>query len=205
MGSGDTVPELQVPHRKWRLLPIFLAAALMLASAWFGAALQADYAHMQQALSPLVAKSSRMVPWIGVGLFLLPGLLLSCHAWRARADLPADCAFGIRLAWQMLLLAGGSFALQGILPFETGKLPDADENRLHVVAGMLCWLCVWLSSLCVALTHGIRPVLRLLAITIALLLPFLLLLAPPLVGGGLAQRLAIAVWLGWCMQLDTIR
>lgn len=181
-------------------LPLLAVVSLLLSAVWAGQ-MQPGFAHARHALSVLAASDVPHGHLAGFGIFVLPGLLLMWQAFAARGRLPATAAAGERLAWQMLLLAGLSFALQGVLPFTRGELPDAGGNRLHVLAGMLCWLCVWLSALCALCARSLAVGRRIGGLVILLLLPVLLLLAPMLVGGGAGQRGLVVLWLLWAVAL----
>lgn len=185
MVTGKTVCKAS-PAAGW-LLPVWLPPLVAVGVA---ALALPGYSPLRHGLSTL----SGQVPWLALVLFLWPGLGMAGYAYRGRAALPPRAGLAWRLGWQMALLAGLAFAMQGLLPFAPGQPADEGGNRLHVVAGMLWWLCLWLVAGC-AVWAGALPRLRRGALALVwLALPAGWLLAPVYLDAAVVQYLALGAW-----------
>jgi len=183
------------------LLPLAAITALIffVASVWgFGAALPG----YSQALHPVSLLGATGVPRalaFNLLAYVLPGLLAALVATELRARLPAGAGWWSRLGTQFLLLSALGLAAMGLLPLDPRDL-ESDASRLHGTA----WMGWVISSVggSAALAIGLgsaRLAIRLAWITGAAALALLVaaFLLPGVVGVGVAQRLAFAVWFGW--------
>ncbi len=78
---------------------------------------------------------------------------------------------------------------------------DGAPDRLHAAAWAGWWLVSGLSMLLLAVARGVPAWMRCLSLACATALPVLLVFMPMVGHAGLAQRLAIAVWLVWWWML----
>ena len=179
-------------------LVLLAAAALstLLAALGFGRGIE-GYSQVRHSLSLLGNDAAPAAGIANALLFVLPGLLVMAVAWRLRGRLAVDSGWRLRLASQFGLLAALSFALQGVFNLDPRLLPDEGPNRLHATAWAGWWLVSALSMLLLAVARGIPVWVRGLSLACAVTLPVLLLVVPMTGQAGLAQRLAIAIWLGW--------
>ena len=178
---------------------VLLAAAalsILLAALGFGRGIE-GYSQASHSLSLLGNDAAPAAGIANALLFVLPGLLVMAVAWRLRGRLAADSGWRFRLALQLGLLAALSFALQGVFNLDPRLLPDEGPNRLHAAAWAGWWLVSALSMLLLAVARGVPFSIRWLSLACAIAVPVLLMAMPVLGAAGFAQRLAIAIWLGW--------
>lgn len=178
---------------------VLLAAAalsILLAALGFGRGIE-GYSQASHSLSLLGNDAAPAAGIANALLFVLPGLLVMAVAWRLRGRLAADSGWRFRLALQLGLLAALSFALQGVFNLDPRLLPDEGPNRLHAAAWAGWWLVSALSMLLLAVARGVPFSIRWLSLVCAIAVPVLLMAMPVLGAAGFAQRLAIAIWLGW--------
>lgn len=129
-----------------------------------------------------------------VTVFMAPGAMAAVVAWALRGQLSA-ARWSARIGAQLLLLSGVAFAAQGLLPLDSADL-HGGGSRLHAAAWTAWWIAFAAGA--VLLWHGCAGERRarlasgLLAAAGATLA--FALLAPLLMPGGLAQRLAFAGW-----------
>ncbi len=172
------------------------ALSILLAALGFGRGIE-GYSQASHSLSLLGNDAAPAAGIANALLFVLPGLLLMAVAWRLRGRLEVDSGWRFRLALQLGLLAALSFALQGVFNLDPRLLPDEGANRLHTAAWAGWWLVSALSMLLLAVARGVPFSIRGLSLACAIAVPVLLLAMPVLGAAGFAQRLAIAIWLGW--------
>ncbi len=131
--------------------------------------------------------------------FVLPGLVAALLAMQLRARLPAGAGWWSRLGTQMLLLSAFALAAMGLLPLDPQDL-ESEPSRLHGTAWMGWVIAFVLGSAALAIGLGRKRLASRLAWVsgaASLALPLAAFLLPELVGAGVAQRLAFAVWFGW--------
>ncbi len=170
-----------------------------LALAWAGLA---HPGHSQVWHPPALPGAHGVPGALGFNLaaFVLPGLLLAVQGWWGRASLPVAAGWAGRLGGWLALWSALAFAAQGLWPLDPGTAADAGANRVHATAWTLWWVAFVPAALLHALDAGHGPGRRRLAaasLAAVLLVPGCALLAPLLLPGGVAQRLAFAAWFGW--------
>ena len=172
---------------------------LFVASVWgFGAAMP-GYSQTQYPVSLLGATGVPRALAFNLLAFVLPGLVAGLLAVELRARLPSGAGWWSRLGTQMLLLSALGLAAMGLLPLDPQDL-ESEPSRLHGTAWMGWVIAFVLGSAAVAIGLGRkRLAVRLAWVSGAasLALPLAAFLLPELVGAGVAQRLAFAVWFGW--------
>jgi hypothetical protein len=182
-------------HR--RALPWLAAGVCAAAAAGFGAALE-GYSH---ALHPLALLGARGVPnaaAFNLLGFVAPGLLLAWSALGLRARLPRASGWPPRIGATLALCSALAFAAQGLLPFDP-EHPDAGMSRFHASAWTLWWLAFAPGAALLASARKVAS--RAAGVTIAVLLPVFVLLAPAWLAPALAQRIAFALWFGWWIAI----
>lgn len=183
------------------LLPFaaITAFVLFVASAWvFGAALP-GYSQALHPVSLLGATGAPRALAFNLLAFVLPGLVAALVAMELRARLPEGAGWWPRLGTQLLLLSALGLAAMGLLPLDAQDL-ESGPSRLHGTAWM-GWVIAFVGgSAALAIGLGRKRLAGRLAwvsgaASVALILAAFLL--PAVVGTGVAQRLAFAVWFGW--------
>jgi hypothetical protein len=180
------------------LVPLLAAACFMAATLAFGAALEG----YSQRLYPLAALGAIGMPharWANALVFVVPGLLGTCVAAMFYLQLPVAARPLARIGAWMLLFSTVAFALQGLFRLDYDDL-QATTGRLHVLAWALWWLTTATGGLLLAWglrrCHGWRGVAAI-ALTTAILVPFLAMAAPAAWGIELLRRVAFVLWFGW--------
>ena len=180
-------------HAAWLAAAMWLSAVLA-----FGVMVEG----YSQALHPVALLGARGMPhalaFNLLGL-LLPGLLAALSAYSLRQRLPANAAWSARIGAWMLLVSALAFAAQGLLPLDPSDL-DAPGSRRHAVAWMLWWVAFVPAALLLAIgfsgVRGRRAFALASVVAAALVLVFAV-LAPVVLGVGVAQRIAFGVWFAW--------
>lgn len=176
-----------------RLLPLVVGAQACTAlTLLVSAALTGLPAH-----APLAWPGAAGMPWalaFNLLAWILPGLVLAYAAIGLRAAVPAaGMATGIAL--RLMLIAALAFAAQGIFPLD----PEAMDrsSRGHATAWML-WNLAFAAG---ALLSGIAlPAVRWPALALGAAV-VVCLLAPGLLGAGLADRGVLLCWWAWTALL----
>lgn len=174
-----------------------LAALVFIVSvAAFGASLEG----YSQSRHPVALLGASGVPHaLAFNLFgwVLPGLLATAVALRVLMHLPAGSRWSLRVAGQLLLLAGVAFAALGLLPLDVGAL-EGPASQAHASAWMVWALAFIVGTLMFGVGVWRRsPALGVLAIAcgaVAALGGFAL---QGVVPAPLAQRVAFAGWAVW--------
>jgi len=156
----------------------------------FGIALD-GYSHALHPLGLLGASGVPHARAFNLVAFVLPGLLLAGAALGLRARVGA-AGWPSRIGATLAMLSALAFAVQGVFPLDPGHL-DSGDSRYHAAAWTLWW--VSFAPGAALLASGARP--RWVHVAAAIAVPVLVLVAPALLGGALAQRLAFAAWFGW--------
>ncbi len=129
--------------------------------------------------------------------WVLPGLLAMAVALRVLMHLPAGSRWSLRVAGQLLLLAGVAFAGMGLLPLDVEAL-EGPASQAHASAWMVWALAFIAGTLMFGAGMWRRsPALGALAIacgTVAALGGFAL---QGVLSAPLAQRVAFASWSVW--------
>lgn len=183
------------------LLAYLAIAALLLfgASVWgFGAALP-GYSQMLHPVSLLGATGVRHALAFNLLAYVLPGLVAALVAIELRARLQAGAGWWSRLGTQLLLLSALGMVAMGLLPLDPQDL-ESESSRMHGTAWM-GWLIAFAGGSAALATGLLR---KRMAVCLAwvsgaagLSLVVAAFVMPGLVGTGIAQRLAFAVWFGW--------
>lgn len=172
-----------------------LAAGLFLAAlAGFGSVLE-GYSH---ATHPPAFLGARGVPGavaFNLLAFVLPGMLgmLVMGGVRRRLE---GAHWAARIGSWLWLLSAFGFAVQGLLPLDLADM-DASRSGLHASAWTVWWLAFVPGGLLLALGLAPTPgwrLLRVTALTGALLLPLLALYAPLGMPVGVSQRVGLMWW-----------
>ncbi|WP_101925808.1 MULTISPECIES: hypothetical protein [Luteimonas] len=125
-----------------------------------------------------------------------PGVVVAGVAMRLRTGLPAGTGLVGGIALRLMLLAALAFAAQGAFALDPLEL-DAGTSRWHAVAWMLWNLAFAAGALLSGLAlRAVRWPALLLAGVVGLCL-----LAPGLLGPGIAERVVLACWWAWTLWL----
>lgn len=133
----------RLPHRVENLLGACAAGLFVVSVIGFGAGL-AGYA---QARHPVALLGASGIPHaLGFNLlgWLLPGLLAVVLALYLLARQPAGSSWLVRVAGQLLVLAGLAFAGMGLLPLNVDDL-DGPASQAHASAWMV-WALAFISG-----------------------------------------------------------
>jgi len=181
------------------------AVAWLVAVAWFGARLPA-YDQMRHPVSLLGALGVPGAAAFNLFGFVVPGLLAALAMLGLLLRMPAAASRPLRIAGQMLLLAGLAFAAMGAFPLDASDVEDR-ASQLHASV----WL-LWLVAFCAGALMlwigarrdaGWRP-----AATLALACALWMLCSAFVFGGfmpvAMAQRLAFLGWGLWLALLPKL-
>lgn len=171
-------------------LPWIAAVVFVAATAGFTAALP-GYSHLAHPLALAGADGLPRATVFNLSVFVLPGVLLAAAGLALRARL-VEAGWATRIGATLALLSALAFAAQGVSPLDPEHL-DSGESRFHATAWTLWWMAFAPGA--ALLAAAARP--RWPHLAAAIGVPVLALVAPALVGGALAQRLAFAAWFGW--------
>ncbi len=177
----------------------FAGAVLFFGSIFGFGALLDGYSQANHPVSLLGATGVPRALAFNLLAFVLPGLVAALLAVELRARLPAGAGWWTRLGTQMLLLSALGLTAMGLLPLDPQDL-ESEPSRLHGTAWMGWVIAFVLGSAALAIGLGRKRLAGRLAWisgAAALALPLAAFLLPELLGAGVAQRLAFAVWFGW--------
>ena len=185
--------------RSGQVIVLVAIAGMVIAAAGSGTAVE-GYSHWRHPLAWLGAVQLGTAGTLfGVFGFLLPGLAAAWIAWGLRAALPAGSGWIAGIGAQLALLAALAFAAQGLLPLDLENA-DGGAGRGHAAAWLGWALAFPLGALALAAglrgSNGGRRLAGWSLLAGALVLAGCF-LAGGWIGAALAQRLAIAAWLGW--------
>lgn len=128
---------------------------------------------------------------------IVPGLLATLMALRLLSRLPADSRWSLRVAGQLLVLAGLAFAGMGLLPLDPQDL-DGAASQAQASAWMV-WILAFVSGTLMLGIGGWRrvPALARLAVACGLLAAVSGFALQGAVPAAVAQRIAFAAWAVW--------
>lgn len=194
------VPPMALSRaRWWRWCSPLAALAWLGAVLGFGAALP-GYSQLIHPVALLGAQGIPNAPLFNLLGLVLPGALCATAALGLRLRLPLKCAWPQRIGAQLMFLSALGLVAMGVFQLEPQQLRGT-STQLHATAWGLWWASALASALLLA--AGLRgqrqwrglavagPVLALLVVAFALLLPAVL-------PDGLSQRISVLAWFGWC-------
>lgn len=185
-----------LPRRIENLLGPAAAVVFVLSVAGFGMALEG----FEQGRHPVALLGAGGIPHaLGFNLlgWVLPGLLATAMALCLLARLPAGSSWLLRVAGQLLVLAGLAFAGMGLFPLDVQDL-DGPASQAHASAWMV-WALAFISG---AVMLGLgswrrSPPLARLALGCGLVAAVTAFALQGIVPAPLAQRLTFAAWALW--------
>lgn len=191
---------MNLPTVRWWRWGAPLAALLWLAAVLgFGAALP-GYSQWIHPVALLGASGIPRAQAFDLLGFVLPGALTAVAALGLRLRIPVKAAWPQRIGAQLMFLSALGFVAMGVFQLDPLRL-SGTQTQLHATAWGLWWATCLASA--ILLAQGLRgqPHWRGLARGGALLGVAVVVFAvvlPAVMPDGLAQRLSILAWLGWC-------
>jgi len=187
-----------LPRRLENLLGPAAAVGWVLSVAGFGVALDG----FEQGRHPVALLGAGGIAHaLGFNLlgWVLPGLLATAMALCLLARLPAGSSWLLRVAGQLLVLAGLAFAGMGLFPLDVQDL-DGPASQAHASAWMVWALAFIAGTLMLGVGSWRRsPPLARLALGCGLVAAVTAFALQGVVPAPLAQRLTFAAWASWLL------
>lgn len=196
-----------MPSGRRRMRALLPLAAIAVATAFVASVLGfgAMLGGYSQALHPVSLLGATGVPRgtaFNLVAFVLSGVVGALVAIDLRTRLAKGAGWWSRIGAQMLLLSAMGLVAMGLLPLDPQDL-ESDASRLHGTAWM-AWIVGFVAG-AAALAFGLRrqraaPRLALSTGLAAAAMALTAFVMPDVVGAGVAQRLAFAVWFAWLIH-----